>query len=287
MTRTDMGGLDAATLARVIRWALAEDVGDGDVTSNAVIDAGVRFSGIMAAREDMVVAGLDIAREIFHAVSSEIIFTPVVNDGDAVTTNAVLARLEGPARALLCAERTALNMLQHLSGIATLTRRYVEALAGTGAVLLDTRKTTPGLRMVEKYAARMGGAKNHRMGLDDAVLIKDNHLAVTRGVAEAVARAKAAWRGEIEVECDTLDQVREALIAKADAILLDNMTLDELRKAVAMIGGAARSEASGGVTLDTIRAIGQTGVQTISVGRVTQSAPAVDIGLDWVLNEDA
>ncbi|TCS64042.1 carboxylating nicotinate-nucleotide diphosphorylase [Varunaivibrio sulfuroxidans] len=287
MTQADLGGLDAATLARVIHWALAEDVGGGDVTSNAVIDADVHFSGIMAAREDMVVAGLEIAREIFHAVSPEITLTAIARDGDAAPAGDVLARLEGPARALLCAERTALNMLQHLSGIATLTRRYVDALAGTGAVLLDTRKTTPGLRMVEKYAARMGGAKNHRMGLDDAVLIKDNHLAVTRGVAEAVTRAKAAWRGEIEVECDTLGQVREALDAGADAILLDNMTLDELREAVAMIGDAARSEASGGVTLDTIRAIGQTGVQTISVGRITQSAPAVDIGLDWALNESA
>jgi nicotinate-nucleotide pyrophosphorylase (carboxylating) len=193
-------------------------------------------------------------------------------------------RIEGNARALLTAERAALNTLQHLSGIATLTRRYVDAIAGTGAVLLDTRKTIPGLRALEKYAARMGGAYNHRLRLDDGVLIKDNHVAVNGGVAEAVRRARAAQTGlQIQVEVDRLEQIEPALAAGAQRLLLDNMSNDQLRAAVRMVDGRVPLEASGGVNLETIRGIAETGVNFISVGRITQSAPAVDIGLDFAL----
>ncbi|HEB79600.1 MAG TPA: carboxylating nicotinate-nucleotide diphosphorylase, partial [Rhodospirillales bacterium] len=192
-----------------------------------------------------------------------------------------LARLEGDARGLLAAERAALNLLQHLSGVATLTRAYAEAIKGTGAVLLDTRKTIPGLRGLAKYAARMGGAKNHRMRLDDGVLIKDNHIAASGGLAKAVARAKKAGLTGVEVECDTLDQVKEAIETGADSVLLDNMDRETLRQAVSLAENRCKTEASGGVTLETIRAIAETGVDFISVGRITQSAPAMDIGLDW------
>jgi nicotinate-nucleotide pyrophosphorylase (carboxylating) len=198
----------------------------------------------------------------------------------------VLLRLEGQARAMLSAERSALNTLQHLSGIATLTRRYVDAIAGTGVILLDTRKTIPGLRALEKYAARMGGAQNHRMRLDDGLLIKDNHVGVAGGVAEAVRAAKAYGSGlQIQVEVDRLEQIEPALAAGADWLLLDNMKPDILRQAVALVAGRVPLEASGGVNLDTIRGIGETGVDYISVGRITQSAPAVDIGLDYVLHD--
>ncbi|MCK5576033.1 MAG: carboxylating nicotinate-nucleotide diphosphorylase, partial [Sphingomonadales bacterium] len=196
-------------------------------------------------------------------------------------TGTILATVSGPARSLLTAERTALNLLQHLSGIATLSRQYVDAVAGTGATILDTRKTFPAYRELAKYAARMGGVTNHRMRLDDAVLIKDNHIAVAGSITAAVQGAKDAGHSPIEVECDTLDQVTETLAIGVDAILLDNMTNEQLRQAVAMIGDQARTEASGGVRLDTVAEIAATGVKTISIGRITQSAPAVDIGLDW------
>lgn len=203
-------------------------------------------------------------------------------DGDAATAGTVLAEIEGPASALLTAERTALNFLQLLSGIATLTREYVRRIAGTGCVLLDTRKTIPGLRSLSKYATRCGGAQNYRMGLFDAILIKDNHVAVCGSISEAVRRAKlGAQRLTVEVECDTLTQVAEAADAGVDCILLDNMTLDQLRESVAIVAGRAQTEASGGVTLETIGDIARTGVNFVSVGRITQSAPAVDIGLDW------
>jgi len=192
-----------------------------------------------------------------------------------------VATVSGPARDLLMAERTALNLLQHLSGIATLAGQYVDAVSGTKAFILDTRKTIPGYRDLAKYASRMGGATNHRMRLDDAVLIKDNHIAVAGGIAVAISRAKDAGHSPIEVECDTLDQVREALKVGVDAILLDNMSTDQLCEAVALIDGRARTEASGGVNLNTVAAIAATGVDTISVGRITQSAPAVDIGFVW------
>ncbi|PKU23833.1 carboxylating nicotinate-nucleotide diphosphorylase [Telmatospirillum siberiense] len=273
-----------SAISQVIDAALAEDIGPGDVTSSSVIPADLSFAGVMAAREPMVVAGLPFAAEVFHRVVPKASFTMEAVDGEYVLAGTVLARMAGPARGLLTAERTALNLLQHLSGIATLTRRYVDAIAGTGAVLLDTRKTIPGLRQAAKYATRMGGARNHRMGLYDGVLIKDNHIAVCGSVAEAVRRAKTAATGNIEVECDTLEQVSEAVLAGADIILLDNMPPDMLRRAVGIIGGRARTEASGGVTFETIRSIAESGVDFISVGRLTQSAPAVDIGLDW---EDA
>ncbi len=270
---------------RLIDDALAEDIGPGDVTSSSVIPEALRFKGVMAAREDMVVAGMEFARKVFHKVVPEAHFEARVRDGDRVSPGTVLAVMEGPARGLLTAERTALNLLQHLSGIATLTHSYVERIAGTGAVLLDTRKTIPGLRQAAKYATRMGGAQNHRMGLYDGVLIKDNHIAVCGSVAEAVRLAKAAQTGKVEVECDTLEQVAEAVAAQADIILLDNMAPETLRRAVALVAGRAKTEASGGVTLESIRAIAETGVDYISVGRLTQSARAIDIGMDWAAEE--
>lgn len=271
----------SSSLSALVDIALAEDVGPGDVTSASVIPADLMFSGVMAAREPMVVAGLPFAGGVFTRVAPAVAFVPQVADGDRVTAGTVLAELVGPARGLLTAERTALNLLQHLSGIASLTRRYVDAIAGTGAVVLDTRKTIPGLRQAAKYATRMGGARNHRMGLYDGVLIKDNHIAVCGSLSEAVRRAKTAATGSIEVECDTLEQVSEAVLSGADIILLDNMPPDMLRRAVGLIDGKAKTEASGGVTFETIRAIAESGVDYISVGRLTQSAPAVDIGLDW------
>ena len=274
-------GLDAAEIQKLIDTAIAEDIGDGDITSQAVIPPGTIFQGLMAARQDLVCAGLPIAKAIFQTFSKDIEFVAVAADGDHLAAGANLARLGGPALALLTAERTAINMLQHLSGIATLTAKYADAIAGTGTILLDTRKTTPGLRSLQKYATRMGGATNHRMRLDDGVLIKDNHIAVAGGVAEAVARARAKGLSGIEVECDTLEQVAEALDAGADSILLDNMEPAKLAEAVTMVGGRVPTEASGNVKLETIRAIAETGVTYASAGRITYAAPAVDIGLDW------
>jgi nicotinate-nucleotide pyrophosphorylase (carboxylating) len=272
-------------LDEFVERVLAEDLGPGgDVTSKATIDADARFSAELACREEIVVAGLEIALAFFAALDPHVRIERFASDGDRVASGTVLARLEGNARAMLTAERSALNTLQHLSGIATLTRRYVDAIAGTGAILLDTRKTTPGLRVLEKYAVRMGGAQNHRMRLDDGVLIKDNHVAVCGGVAEAVRRAKAANTGlQIQVEVDRIDQIEPALAAGADRLLLDNMPPPELRDAVALVAGRVPLEASGGVRLETIRAIAETGVDYISLGRITQSAPAVDIGMDYSL----
>src|SRR5438105_5637737 len=266
-----------------ISRVLAEDLGrGGDVTSSATIDPDARFTAEMNARQDIVVAGAEIAAGFFRRLDVRVSIQQLASDGDAVGAGAVLMRLEGNARAMLAAERPALNTLQHLSGIATLTRRYVDAIAGTGAVLLDTRKTVPGLRVLEKFAARMGGAQNHRMRLDDGVLIKDNHVAVCGGVAEAVRRAKAANTGlQVQVEVDRIDQIEPALAAGADRLLLDNMDPAMLREAVQLVGKRVRLEASGGVTLETIRFLAETGVDFISVGRITQSAPAVDIGLDY------
>lgn len=273
--------LDLADARRVIEAALAEDVGPGDITSATVIPASLRFKGVMQARHGMVVAGLPVAAEAFRMVVPEARFAAKAGDGQHVPAGTVLAEIEGPARGLLTAERTALNLLQMLSGIATTTSHYVERISGTGCILLDTRKTIPGLRKLSKYATRCGGARNHRMGLYDGVLIKDNHIAVCGGVAAAVRAAKDAALPNVEVECDTLAQVKEAAEAGADIILLDNMAPDLLRQAVALVAGRARTEASGGVTLDTIRAIAESGVDYVSVGRITQSAAAVDIGLDW------
>jgi nicotinate-nucleotide pyrophosphorylase (carboxylating) len=261
----------------------AEDLGErGDVTSNATIPADQRFTAEMNAREAIVLAGAEIAAAFFRKLDPDVSIELLANDGDTVEHRATFLRLEGNARAMLTAERSALNTLQHLSGVATLTRQYVDAIAGTGVILLDTRKTIPGLRVLEKYAARMGGAQNHRMRLDDGVLIKDNHVAACGGVAEAVRRAKAANTGlQVQVEVDRIDQIEPALAAGADRLLLDNMPPHVLREAVAVVAGRVPLEASGGVTLETIREIAETGVTYISVGRITQSAPAVDIGLDY------
>jgi nicotinate-nucleotide pyrophosphorylase (carboxylating) len=261
---------------------LAEDLGEaGDITSEAVIPAHARFTGVMDSREAIVVAGLPVAEGFFRALDREVEIERLAEEGEPVEAGADLMRLGGKARALLTAERSALNLVQHLSGIATLTRRYVDAITGTGAILLDTRKTIPGLRVLEKYATRMGGAQNHRMGLWDAAMIKDNHVAVAGGVAEAVRRASAAGIGRIIVEVDRLEQIEPALEAGATHLLLDNMDVPALREAVALVAGRVPTEASGGVTLETIRAKAETGVTYVSVGRITQSAPAADIGLDF------
>jgi nicotinate-nucleotide pyrophosphorylase (carboxylating) len=261
----------------------AEDLGaGGDVTSKATIDSSAMFTAEMHCREPIVVAGIEVAAAFFRALDPEVTIDLVANDGERIDAGTMLMRLSGKAQAMLAAERSALNTLQHLSGIATLTRRYADAIEGTGAVLLDTRKTLPGLRVLDKYAARMGGAHNHRMRLDDGVLIKDNHVALCGGVAEAVRRAKSASTGlQIQVEVDRIDQIEPALAAGADRLLLDNMPPAVLRQAVALVAGRVPLEASGGVTLETIRAIAQTGVDYVSLGRITQSAPAVDIGLDY------
>jgi nicotinate-nucleotide pyrophosphorylase (carboxylating) len=270
-------------LDEFVSRVFTEDLGKGgDVTSRATIAEDARFTAAMNARQAIVIAGLEVAAAFFRKLDSDVHIEQLAKDGDSAEHGATLMRLEGNARAMLAAERSALNTLQHLSGIATLTRQYVDAIAGTGAILLDTRKTIPGLRMLEKYAARMGGAQNHRMRLDDGVLIKDNHVAACGGVAEAVRRAKAANIGlQVQVEVDRLDQIEPALAAGADRLLLDNMSAHVLREAVALVARRVPLEASGGVTLETIRNIAESGVDYISVGRITQSAPAVDIGLDY------
>jgi len=261
---------------------LAEDIGaGGDITSAAVIPADARFEGMMTSRDAIIVAGSALAADFFAALDPGARVEILVVDGAAVPAGTALLRIEGQARALLTAERSALNTIQHLSGIATLTRSYVDAIKGTGATLLDTRKTIPGLRRLEKYATRMGGAQNHRMGLWDAAMIKDNHVAVAGGIAPAVRRAVEAGIARIIVEVDRVDQIAPALDAGATWLLLDNMALPVLREAVALVAGRVPTEASGGVRLDTIRAIAETGVTYISVGRLTQSAPAADIGLDF------
>ncbi|HEX8585276.1 MAG TPA: carboxylating nicotinate-nucleotide diphosphorylase [Allosphingosinicella sp.] len=265
-----------------VRATLAEDLGEGgDITSAAVIPAEAQFQGVMDSRDAIVVAGLPIAEAFFRVLDPEVEIERLAEDGQAVERGADVLRLHGRARALLTAERSALNTVQHLSGIATLTRAYVDAIAGTGAILLDTRKTIPGLRLLEKYATRMGGAKNHRMGLWDAAMIKDNHVAVAGGIGEAVRRAVDAGIASVIVEVDRLDQIEPALAAGASHLLLDNMEPDTLREAVRIVAGRVPTEASGGISLDTIRAKAETGVTYLSVGRITQSAPAADLGLDF------
>lgn len=277
---TEITGFD---LAAFVAATLAEDLGEGgDITSAACIPADARLKAVMASRDAIVVAGLPVAARFFAALDPACVIALQAADGEPVPEGAALMTVTGNARALLAAERSALNTVQHLTGIATLTRRYVEAIAGTGATLLDTRKTLPGLRLLEKYATRMGGATNHRLRLDDGVLIKDNHIAVVGGVRAAVAAAKAAGLAGIVVEVDRLDQIEPALAAGADRLLLDNMPPPVLREAVALVNGRVPTEASGGVRLETIRAIAETGVTFISVGRITQSAPSADIGLDYL-----
>jgi nicotinate-nucleotide pyrophosphorylase (carboxylating) len=265
-----------------VRSTLAEDLGEiGDITCAAVIPEDAVFTGVMQSREAISVAGLPIAESFFRRLDPAVQVTRLVEDGDQVERGAVLMHLKGRARALLTAERSALNTVQHLSGVATLTRRYVDAISGTGAILLDTRKTLPGLRVLEKYATRMGGAQNHRMGLWDAAMIKDNHVAVAGSVGDAARRAREAGIERIIVEVDRLDQIEPALTAGATHLLLDNMEPDTLREAVRIVAGRAPTEASGGISLETIRAKAETGVTYLSVGRITQSAPAIDIGLDF------
>lgn len=273
--------LDGFDLPAFVAATLAEDVGAGDVTSTAVIPADAVFDGVMDSRDAIVVAGLPVAAAFFRALDPLVEIELLAEEGAQVPAGSDLMRLRGNARALLTAERAALNTVQHLSGIATMTRSYVERIAGTGATLLDTRKTIPGLRRLEKYATRMGGAKNHRMGLWDAAMIKDNHVAVAGSIGEAVRRAVAAGIERIIVEVDRVEQIEPALAAGATHLLLDNMDPPVLRGAVTLVGGRVPTEASGGVRLDTIRAIAETGVNFVSVGRLTQSAPAADIGLDF------
>jgi nicotinate-nucleotide pyrophosphorylase (carboxylating) len=283
-----LGGwqLTGFDLTAFVRATLDEDLGLGlpggghDVTSESVIPAGARFSGVMDSRDAITVAGLPIAEAFFRTLDPEMTIEVLVEEGAQVPGGTDLMRLTGNARAMLTAERSALNTVQHLSGIATMTRTYVDAMQGH-ATLLDTRKTIPGLRHLEKYATRMGGAKNHRMGLWDAAMIKDNHVLVAGGVAEAVRRARDAGVKDVICEVDRLDQIEPALAAGASHLLLDNMDVPTLREAVALIAGRVPSEASGGVRLDTIGAIAATGVTYVSVGRLTQSAPAADIGLDF------
>lgn len=273
--------IEGFDLAAFVASTLIEDVQSGDVTSAAVIPAGAIFTGVMDSRDAVVVAGLPLAAAFFRALDPGVEIEILAGEGARVPAGSDLMRLRGDARALLTAERAALNTVQHLSGVATMTRAYVDKIAGTGATLLDTRKTIPGLRRLEKYATRMGGATNHRMGLWDAAMIKDNHVAVAGSIAEAVRRAVAAGIERIIVEVDRIDQIESALAAGATHLLLDNMDPPTLRGAVILIGGRVPSEASGGVRLETIRAIAETGVTYISVGRLTQSAPAADIGLDF------
>ncbi|MEJ8630322.1 carboxylating nicotinate-nucleotide diphosphorylase [Sphingomonas sp. I4] len=274
--------IEGFDLDAFVTATLAEDLGPGgDITSAAVIPAEARFVGTMASRDAITVAGLPIAEAFFRHLDPDVRIERLVEDGASVPAGTALLRLSGKARAMLTAERSALNTVQHLSGIATMTAGYVAAIAGTGATLLDTRKTIPGLRLIEKYATRMGGAQNHRMGLWDAAMIKDNHVAVAGGIGPAVAAARAAGIARIIVEVDELDQIEPALAAGATHLLLDNMGPPKLAQGVALVAGRVPTEASGGVRLDTIRALAETGVTYVSVGRLTQSAPAADIGLDF------
>ena len=281
-----MFALPGFDLQAFVRATLAEDLGQGlpggghDVTSESVIPAEARFSGVMDSRDAIVVCGLPIAAAFFRELDPAMQVEVLAKEGAQVAAASDLMRLEGNARAMLTAERSALNIVQHLSGIATLTRAYVDAMHGN-ATLLDTRKTIPGLRHLEKYATRTGGAKNHRMGLWDAAMIKDNHVLVAGGVGEAVRRAREAGVAQVICEVDRLDQIEPALKAGATQLLLDNMDVSTLREAVGIVAGRVPTEASGGVRLDTIGAMAATGVTYVSVGRLTQSAPAADIGLDF------
>jgi nicotinate-nucleotide pyrophosphorylase (carboxylating) len=282
-------GVPLAEARRIVETALAEDLAWGDITTDAVVGAGRPARGELLVKADGVLAGLPVAALVFATVDPAVSVTALVEEGAPVSAGTVVGRVRGPAGSLLRAERVALNLLQRLSGIASVTARYVAAVAGTDARIVDTRKTTPGLRVLEKYAVRAGGGHNHRFNLADGVLIKDNHLLAAEGdglsLGEAIghARARAPHTMRIEVEVETLEQLDAALAAGADAVLLDNMTPDRLREAVARARGKAITEASGGITLATIRAVAETGVDLISVGALTHSAPALDISLDLVM----
>lgn len=279
---------DFPGLVDQIQAWLSEDLGTGDVTTNSTIAKDHQSVGIIHAKEDGVIAGLPVAEQVFHTIDTDITFQPEVKDGDYVHKGTVLAKVAGMTRHILIGERLALNLLQRMSGVATRTHQYVEQLEGLSVELVDTRKTTPGHRQLEKYAVRVGGGRNHRFGLYDAVMIKDNHIKASGGIAAAVERARGfiPHTTQIEVEAETLEQVREALAAKADIIMLDNMALEEMKTAVNLIkttNPSVRIEASGGVTLERLRAIAETGVDMISVGALTSSIQALDISLD--LNE--
>jgi len=267
-------------IADLISHALAEDIGRGDVTSEATVPADSVSTAVMLAKQDLVLAGIEVVRDVFHYLDADIRLTASARDGDVVHAGTEIARLWGNTRVLLAGERVALNLLQHMSGIATLTAAYVDKIKGLKAEVLDTRKTLPGLRQLEKYAVRMGGGKNHRMGLYDMILIKDNHIKAAGSITKAMESARRkSGKLTIEVETGNLNEVREALASKADIIMLDNMPLALMSEAVQIIKGQALVEASGNVTLDTIRAIAETGVDFISSGSLTHSAPAVDISM--------
>ena len=276
--------LPPALVEEAVARALAEDLGlAGDITTTATIPAGVRASGVIAARKPGVVSGLPLVEAAFHQLDPAIVIERHAGEGDRLAAGDVVCRIAGDARAMLTGERVALNFLGRMSGIATLTRQYVDAVAGTRAAIVDTRKTTPGLRTFEKHAVRCGGGHNHRFGLFDAVLVKDNHIVAAGGIGAAVAaaRAHAGHMIRIEVEVDTLEQLSEALVHPIDAVLLDNMDPETLARAVAMVAGRVLTEASGGVTLDTVRKIAETGVDLVSIGALTHSAPVLDLGLDF------
>lgn len=274
--------LNLLKVQKQIEYFLEEDIGMFDVTSTIMIDADAHGAFDLNARQPLVVSGIEVARLVFERYVLDIEIKIYAKDGDRVETGTRLMSVAGNAQNILTAERNALNLLQHMSGIATMTAQYVDAIAGTGCQLLDTRKTTPGLRMLEKHAVVCGGGRNHRLSLDNGLMIKDNHIAVCGGLTAAIKKAKAMVPAltMVEVECDRLDQVKEALEAGADIIMLDNMGPDMLREAVKIVGGKVPLEASGGINLETIRPIAETGVDYASVGRITQSSPAVDIGLD-------
>ena len=272
--------LDPERVRRVVRDALEEDIGSRDITTEATVPEHLRARAVLVAKQELVVAGLDVAAAVFKALDPEVVWQPEGREGDRFYPGTVIGAVAGRAAALLTAERVALNFLGRLSGVATMTKRYVDAVAGTGVAILDTRKTTPGLRALEKHAVACGGGRNHRFGLDDAVLVKDNHLRAAGSISKAVESVRATTDLPIEVECDTLEQVSEALDSGVDAILLDNMSLDELRSAVLFIGGRVRLEASGGITLENVRAVAETGVDQISVGALTHSARSLDVSLE-------
>lgn len=274
--------IDPQLIEEQIGPFLREDIGFGDLTSTIMIDADATGVFDVNAREPIVVSGIDIAGAVFRRCAPGCEYDVRIRDGEKVAAGTVMARVSGKARGILTAERTALNLLQHLSGIATLTAQYVAEIEGTGTQLIDTRKTTPGLRAMEKHAVTCGGGRNHRLALDGGVLIKDNHIAVAGSLTAAIARAKSQVPTlvKVQVECDTMDQVREAVEAGADSLLLDNMEPDTMREAVAIVGGRIPLEASGGINFETIRAKAESGVNFISTSKITQSAPAVDIGLD-------
>jgi nicotinate-nucleotide pyrophosphorylase (carboxylating) len=276
------GALSEQAIAAVVTAALREDVGDGDLTTEALVPAAEQCTAQLLIEEPGVVCGIPVAAAVFRALDPSVSVTALRSEGEVLTTAPVaVAELSGPARAILTGERTALNLVGRLSGIATLTRNYVDQVAGTGTTILDTRKTTPGLRALEKYAVRCGGATNHRFGLDDAILVKENHLRVAGGVSAAAATLAGRRDGiTVEVEAETLEQVAEALDARIERILLDNMTPDEIGAAVALVAGRAKLEASGGVTLDTVRAYAETGVDYISIGALTHSARSLHVSLE-------